>query len=184
MKIDFLKGLKENDSKTVEQLRKTLFPSVRKLILSNSGTLEDAEDIFHEAIFIVLEKIENDTLKVSDSFSAYFMGICKNLWYKELERKKPVTDDFTMETLIDEPYNPTKDKQNQMLYYALDKLDARDKELIMLDMAGIKNPEIAKIMGFKNAQAVADRKNSCMIKLKKEIAKSKEYQMFKDECLE
>ena len=174
--VDLIQGLKENDTKTVDLLRKTLFPRVKRQILNNSGTPEDAEDMFNSVILTVLEKIENDTLTVTCKFSTYFMAICKNLWQQELRKRKqmPAADDFMLNNFADTPYNPTKDQQCRMLYSAVEKLDAKSAKLIMLMLEGKSNSEIAKLMNFKNTQAVADKKHSCMKKLVKMIAQSKD----------
>ena len=174
---DFIKGLKENDRKIIEQLRKEIFHLVRIYILSNSGILEDAEDIFNDAFLEVFKKIKSDNLIITSKFSNYFMTVCNNLWKKRLRKRKNMhtTDDFETVQLSYKPYDSTKDKLSHLFHSELGKLDARSQELIKLTLEGKKNPEIAKIMGFKTTQAVADKKNSIVNNLKKEVAKSKDY---------
>jgi DNA-binding CsgD family transcriptional regulator len=100
-----------------------------------------------------------------------------------LKRKQqiPIVDDFIIDRLCDAPYNATEDKKYQLLFSAIDKLDKKCKRLIMLNMEGKTNTEIALIMGFKNSQAVADKKNSCKKMLREAIVNSKEYRELIDE---
>ncbi len=170
---DFIKGIKENDNKIIEQLRKEIFPLIRNYILSNSGTLEDAKDIFNDAFLEVFKKIKNDDLILTTRFSNYFMTVCNNKWKKKLRKRKnmPTTDDFETVQLIYKPYDSTKDKLSQLFYSELGKLDTRSQELIQLTLDGKKNQEIAKIMDFKTTQAVADKKNSVLNNLKNRLLK-------------
>ena len=181
--VDFLKGLKENDRKTIDKLKTTIFPMLISWMQDRQGVLEDTEDIFNDAILIVLNKIRNNSLTLCCEFPTFFIAICKNLWRQKLRKKSqmPIANNIVIEELSDTPYDSTKDIKHQIYLSVFDKLDPGCKELIKLKTENRSNAEIAKIMGFKNAQAVADKKKSCMKKIAKEIAKSKEYKEFKDE---
>ena len=192
----------EDDRKIVNQMRTSIFPMVKKWVQKNKGTLEDAEDIFNDAILIMHEKIKNNTLTINCKFSTYFMSICMHLWHKVLRKRlqMPIAFDFEIDgfvdisyeltedekaVMIDEfidiPYDSTEDEKYEIYLSVFDRLDPRCKELIKLKTENKSNAEIARIMNFKNTQAVADKKKSCMKKLVKELAKNKDYKEFKDE---
>ena len=59
---------------------KEFFPSIRYLIKTNAGLEEDAEDIFQEALYIILKKISEEDFELSSSFLTYLYSISKNLF--------------------------------------------------------------------------------------------------------
>lgn len=180
--VDFVKGLKEEDEQIIGQLRKNIFIILRKWIQKNNGSLEDAEDIFSDTILIVFDKIKNDRLTLDCEFSTYFIAIGKHLWYKELRNrlKMPRADDFLIDGLSDTPYDPAEDIKYEIYLSLFEKLDPKSQEVMKLTLEEKSQSEIAEILDFKNAQAVADKKNSCKKKLVKELTKCKEYQELKD----
>lgn len=46
----FLKALETNNSKIINKIYQKNFFSIKKIILQNKGSIEDAEDIFQKAL--------------------------------------------------------------------------------------------------------------------------------------
>jgi len=57
-------------------------------VLNNSGTEDDAGDIFQETLVILYRKRKEGTLQISTSFRNYLIGTAKMLWLKELRRRR------------------------------------------------------------------------------------------------
>lgn len=64
------------------------FPSIKRYILNNSGTEADAEDIFQDAMVVILEKYMLDDFKLTATLKTYIYAVSKNLWLKKLRTKK------------------------------------------------------------------------------------------------
>lgn len=65
------------------------FPAVVRYILKNSGTVEDARDIFQDALIILVEnachgKVDLESRKIN----SYIFGISIRLWYTQLRQIK------------------------------------------------------------------------------------------------
>ena len=56
-------------------------------------------------------------------------------------------------------------KQEQLFISLVTKLDIKGKELMMLLFEGVPRDQILARLGFKNAQAMADKKRNCMKRL-------------------
>lgn len=68
----------------LEEWQKTLV-----FLQKHYGLLEeDCQDIFQEAFIVLYEKIKTETLQLSSSLSAYFLGICKNKAQECIRNKK------------------------------------------------------------------------------------------------
>ncbi|MFZ4931871.1 RNA polymerase sigma factor [Chryseobacterium sp. Mn2064] len=63
------------------------FGYTKKFIFKNKGNLEDAEDVFQDALLILYEKLNADEFKVQTCLGNYIIGIVKNLWLKKLNNR-------------------------------------------------------------------------------------------------
>jgi RNA polymerase sigma factor (sigma-70 family) len=61
---------------------------VKKLILKNGGTESDAEDIYQEALIVLIKKIQNHNFQLSCSINTYLYSVSKNLWADALKKKQ------------------------------------------------------------------------------------------------
>jgi RNA polymerase sigma factor (sigma-70 family) len=87
---------------------RTYYPLIRKLILRNSGTEDDAIDIFQDSLLIFNKNLKKGIFREESSIKTYLFGICKNLWLKEIQKKKraqmiPI-DDVQGDDIVDLSY--------------------------------------------------------------------------------
>lgn len=83
--VDFLL---EGDSTCAEKyLYDKSLPLIKKYILSNNGTIEDAEDVFHDSIIVLIHNLRNN-VKITSELSTYLYSIAKNLWLRRLAAKR------------------------------------------------------------------------------------------------
>ena len=91
-------ALLDGDEGTMRLLYDTLYPKIRSFIYKNRGTDTDTEEVFHNALFQLIARANVQHIQINTSFEAYFFTICKNLWYKELnKRKKEVRNEGVFE---------------------------------------------------------------------------------------
>lgn len=123
-------------------------PNHSKLLRYCESILKDpvnAEDIVSETVLIAYEKL--DTLKQEASFKYFLFGIARNLISRQQRRKKfwGIFDSTKAEQVADRP-SVELNEDVQLLYQALDKLPAAQKEaLILFEISGYDIKEIAEI---------------------------------------
>jgi len=88
-----LTGLRSNDTKSLSSLYSEYYAVVARYIKQNSGTDEDAEDIFQEAIVVLLQKIKKPEFTLTAPLKYFLLAISKNLWLKRLRTHKQSTTD-------------------------------------------------------------------------------------------
>src|SRR3982751_1624531 len=79
-----LDNLKNENNASFEVLYKFHFPSIAAYITQNFGSTDDAEDIFQEAIIVLLQKVRQSDFVLTSSLKTYLFAIAKNLWLKRL----------------------------------------------------------------------------------------------------
>lgn len=87
---DLLPAIKSNDEQVLQHLYTTNYPAVAQYVRKNSGSDEDARDIYQEAFVAVWRNIRLDKFTESDqaSLSGYIFRIAKNKWIDQLRSRK------------------------------------------------------------------------------------------------
>ena len=174
-----LDKLKAEDRSSFELLYKFYFPSVASYIKRNLGNNEDAEDIFQEAIIVLLHKVRQPDFVLTSSLKTYLYSVAKNLWLKRLRDNKliHVTNQMQLEAFQNESevfmveLYPEKSKEQQVQRW-LEKITANCQRILkaifyhheLMDSLMVK-------MGWKNKHTAANQKYKCMEQVKKEKLK-------------
>src|SRR5918995_3509396 len=104
---EIFERIQKGDEKALEFLYKKYYRMMTKMVITNSGTEEEARDIYQDALIVFWQKATSGKLVMTSKISTYIYSICQNLWRKELDRKKrlsneerdsPVSIDLDMET--------------------------------------------------------------------------------------
>ncbi len=85
---ELIQGIKNKKVDVLQFVYKQYFPMVMEYIVKNSGSPDDAKDIFHDALTAIYEKTNRENLTLSSSFSTYLFAIAKNLWLMVLRKQK------------------------------------------------------------------------------------------------
>lgn len=97
---EILQALRKNDSHAVELLYRTCWPIVKNHIMSNSGSLQEAEDAYQEAFLVFWNKTKQDsfTLFPGATLQAFLIQITKKLWLYHLRENRKMHP-LTMEEI-------------------------------------------------------------------------------------
>jgi DNA-directed RNA polymerase specialized sigma24 family protein len=71
-------------------LYERMFPAVARFIRKQHGSMDDAKDIFHDALIIFYEKKVRGDFQISLTDEAYVFGIVKHLWIKRSQDRKNI----------------------------------------------------------------------------------------------
>ena len=142
-----------------------LFPKVEKYILQNSGSKEEALDIFQEGLIILYQKSKTDSTIVVDGF---LIKSCKFLWHNELRKKKiRIGDSSKSETLIQDESEIELliEKENKLIQVEeiVKQISKKCREIFELFyFKSMSMTEIAKKIGYKSVQSAKVQKYKCM----------------------
>ncbi len=87
---EILEELKKGSSDTVGYLYKQYYPMVARFVLKNSGTENDARDLFQEVLIVVYKAIHKTDFSLTSKLSTYIHSIAKRMWLYKLRGKKDV----------------------------------------------------------------------------------------------
>ncbi len=182
---NLVKGLKDGDSKAYELLYRCCYKGISSLIRTNSGTENDAKDIFHDAIIVLINNLRKPDFKLTAKCCVYLYSVARFQWLNKLKKKGRTTFDIDESNenyvLIDESEATIK-REYEEKHNTISKLLANwdhdvCKQLIMafyykkLDLK-----EIAKMLNY-TYEFVRIKKHRCMKSFEKLV---KEHQSFKE----
>ena len=162
------------------QLYEEVFPGFAAFVQKMSGSLEDAKDIFQDALLIYYEKIMVQQLSIQSTDQAYLMGIGKHLWYKKFHQKITEEDLDITKMIHKNEEVPLKisDRLLRMIEYSGKKC----LELLQSFYFEKRNmSEIASIYGFSGERSATTQKYKCLEKVRDKI---KEHAMRKEDFYE
>jgi RNA polymerase sigma factor (sigma-70 family) len=175
---ELLMGIKEADSGVIKQLYDSFLPGIIRFVRSNSGSVEDARDIFQEAIMVIYKKCTSGSFELSAPLETFLFVICRNLWRSQLRKAKPLflNDDQDWEDPDENILKIMEDQLKEHLFYSHFKLLANNcKQILELFFQKAPMKMIADIMGTSESY-VKKRKHVCKEKLIRAIKSDPRYE--------
>jgi len=168
-----LKGLARNDKNSIEAIYRQNYSSIQSFVLSNNGSVDDARDIFQEAMIVLYEKSGLATFSLNCQIKTYLYSICRRLWLKRLQQLgKYNTPVNGLEEIIPvEEEMEDHEKKNDdfaLMEQAMAKIGEPCKSLLDAYYMQKKNmQDIASEFGYTNADNAKTQKYKCLVRLKK-----------------
>jgi len=160
--IEFLRNNKYQ--KAVNGLYDVL-SAVKKYIRSNSGTTDDAEDIFQDSLVVLYKNVQSESFTLTVPLKTYLLAIVKNLWLQELRRrnKMPVTSDEA--EIPDVIFS--EDENFDIAKAAFNLLGEKCRELLILFYFKKKSyKQLASFLQFGGERTAKNQKYRCLQKAK------------------
>jgi RNA polymerase sigma factor (sigma-70 family) len=161
-----------NTDEGVRHLYHSYYGMTAAYIKQNSGTNEDAEDIFQEVILVFIEVLKMDKFRGESSVSSFLYALTRNIWLNELKKRGK-------SKLREEVFEKGKDKMEMdvshlivnrelksQLMQLVDKLGETCKKILIAFYFENKSMlEILQRLDYENEQVVRNKKYKCLKQL-------------------
>jgi RNA polymerase sigma factor (sigma-70 family) len=167
---EILSRINRGDESALDYLYKKYYRMMVKLVMSNSGSEQEAKDIFQDALVVFWQKAASGKLILTSKISTFLYSICLNLWRKELDRKSRLSNEEK-----DEAQYPDDDRQERIkiINECINALgDNCKKILTYYYFDGLSMNDIADKLGYANTDTAKTKKYKCKKKLD-DLIKSK-----------
>ncbi|MBO0357664.1 sigma-70 family RNA polymerase sigma factor [Hymenobacter sp. BT186] len=172
---EFVAAIRNGDDRALAQLYRLHLPMISHYVLQNSGTEDEAKDVYQEGIMVFYEKVRDGSLELSCQIKTYLYAVCRRLWLKRLTEKTRFggsLDDH-------EPYLETgaeadlveaeeRDRRFATMSEALDLIGEPCRSLLegfyLLDKS---MQQLTADFGYTNADNAKNQKYKCLVRLKK-----------------
>ena len=72
---------------TIKAIYRNYFEGLSRYIIHNSGSTQDAEDIFQEVVVNFIDLVQRDKFRGESSIKTFLFSMNRNTWLNELKRK-------------------------------------------------------------------------------------------------
>ena len=168
-----LEGLARSDKKAIEIIYRENYNMVQSLIINNSGSTDDAKDIFQEAMIVLYEKVRSGAFELNCLIKTYVYSVSRRLWLKRLQqmnRYVPAVENLQDTVPVEEEVeeNERINSEFQAMEKAINSLGEPCKSLLEAYYLEKKSmQEIALFFGYTNAENAKNQKYKCLVRLKK-----------------
>jgi RNA polymerase sigma factor (sigma-70 family) len=173
--IDTLKngGKKEH----VNMLYDFYFPKIRNYIMKNSGSMDDALDVFHDTVLIFHRQIIENKIDKYDKLEGFLFVTAKNVWIsnrtKEInrhQREAKFAEDKNSYSFLEKMENS---ERISMVKATFNLLGEKCKELLNLTiLTDIPMEEISDRLGYSSGSVAKTLNYRCKKKLQDLIKKT------------
>lgn len=142
-----------------------LLPSITKYIKANNGTVEDAKDIFQDALVVLYKKIHAGGFVLTVPLRTYLQAIVKNCWLQELRQRKKMPTATQEQDIAD--VVAEEEPGLGFATTAFNLLGEKCKQLLILFYFKKKSfREIAAALAFSDEKVAKNQKYRCIQKAK------------------
>ncbi|HEX6427490.1 MAG TPA: sigma-70 family RNA polymerase sigma factor [Niastella sp.] len=160
----------------VDQLNGAIFfiyqqysSTIQSFILANSGTSQDAEDIFQETVVIFIDLVKKNKFRGEAAIKTFLVAIARNVWLNELkkrvhsEKREKVFETSRELTEADVSQLIADREMKQQFVEVLNKLGESCKKLLTLFYyENLSMKEIVHHLPYENEQVVRNKKYKCL----------------------
>lgn len=178
-----VEGFKVGDKQVIQELYDQLFPALKQWLKLNSGSEEDAEDVFQEAMVAAFRKLQEPNFHLNHELTTYIFAIAKKLWLQKLRRQgvhAKYEQFLSTQSDVEDLESVIEEQESLELYrFYFNKLDEACKKLLTFVFRGKSMAEIQEYFGFKNEAHARKRKFRCKNELIDMISKDRRYHELK-----
>jgi RNA polymerase sigma factor (sigma-70 family) len=152
------------------------FNSLSWYVLNNSGSRQDAEDIFQEVLISFIDLVQKDKFRGESSVRTFLFSLNRHSWLNELKRRG-------RSQVREEKFERAQDRVDADI--SVQMIDREDKAevarlveelgetckkiLLLFYYQGLSMKEILQTTSYENEQVLRNKKYKCLKQLEKMI---------------
>jgi len=168
-----IQGIAAEDKGSVEQLYRQHYNMVQTMVIANTGSKDDAADLFQETVIVLYEKVKTGNFELQCLLKTFLYSVARRLWLKKLQQQqKYISQPEGLEdvVLVEDEIESHLKVQNDfaIMETAMSKIGEPCKSLLQAYYLQKKHMNtIATEFGYTNADNAKTQKYKCLVRLKK-----------------
>ncbi|MBO0948861.1 RNA polymerase sigma factor [Fibrella forsythiae] len=169
-------GLAEGSDRALSQLYRQHYPMVSQLVINNSGSADDAQDIYQETLIVLFEKVSAGDFELNCQLKTFIYAVARRLWLKQLAQRgrSPLIranqfDEEPAESIADDlADHQRRDQQFDQMAESLAKLGEPCRTLLEdFYIRHLSMQAITEKFGYTNTDNAKTQKYKCLTRLKR-----------------
>jgi len=165
-------GNVQNSELALRHVYKRHFKMIEAFVLKNSGTKDDAQDVFQDIVISLYNNVKEDKYSHLSQLTTYLFAIGKNIWFNNLRKNGRISLIENSELDNNPSYEDIEGhieytEQQKQIGRLLHKVGQECATILkMFYFERIRMVKIAATMNFASEQEAKNQKYKCMKKLK------------------
>lgn len=161
---------------TVKALYRAHFEGLAWWVMNNSGSRQDAEDVFQDVVVNFIDLVKKDKFRGESTIKTFLYSLNRHIWLNELKRRGRAQ-------LREEKYDKVQEKTQEdvgtmmagrestsQIVNLLEQLgDTCKKILLLFYYENLSMREILETLSYENEQVVRNKKYKCLKQLEQMI---------------
>lgn len=176
--IEALKGQNrmEHDM-ALKAIYEQSYVTIRNHVIQNSGTEDEAKDVFQDAMVVLYNKLKSDRFEKKSSINTFLFGIARNLWLRVLSQNKKqhlIQDELKQEDSMESiPIWKEGSDNKTILNSLMDQIGRSCQRLLKLYYYdNFSTQELRKQLNLGSEQVVRTKVYRCMKKLREVVVEN------------
>jgi RNA polymerase sigma factor (sigma-70 family) len=168
-----LNEIRKNNEVALRELYKTHYPMIFHLICSNSGTEQEAKDVYQETIIAFYERAQEPDFVLTCKIKTYLYAVARRLWLKRLWEKKRFEGNIEEKEIfhgIEEEIIDFDEREAtfKVMKEAMENLGEPCRSILEdFYIKDLHMEDIRLKFGYTNADNAKNQKYKCLQRLKK-----------------
>jgi RNA polymerase sigma factor (sigma-70 family) len=168
-----LREIRNSNDQVLRVLYRKHYAMAVNLVCSNSGTEQEAKDIYQEAVIAFYERARTVDFVLTCQIKTYLYAVCRRLWLKRLAEKKrvsaPIKEAETFASIEEEMFSIEENESRFVrMGEALSALGEPCRTIIEdFYINDLSMEMIRDKFGYTNADNAKNQKYKCLQRLKK-----------------
>ncbi|MBK6545913.1 MAG: sigma-70 family RNA polymerase sigma factor [Saprospiraceae bacterium] len=156
------------------------YQNIERHILKNNGRVEDAEDLFQEALIVLVKRLRDPAFELQVKPGTYLSSIVNKMWLYKLRDKKEFSRDMQEHPLDSKDFEYSVDSVNldarlSIVERILETFKDECKSLLSQFYFEHKSLlEISRVLGY-TSDFVKVKKSRCMNALRKQLLENRDF---------
>lgn len=156
--------IREGDREVLIELYKAHEGMIANHVYQHSGNEDDVKDLMQDTLVAIWQNVRKPQFELSAKLSTYLFAIAKNLWLKQLDkRKRTKNEDYITGKEVADSVDPVQRMDYRIVQKALDLLQDKCRNILMMFyFDGFDMDTIAKANGLASASVAKAKKHQCL----------------------
>jgi RNA polymerase sigma factor (sigma-70 family) len=164
--------LRKKNEAALKQLYRDNYVMILRLVVNNSGTEEEAKDVYQEAIIHFYERLSQTEFELTCKIKTYLYAVCRKLWLQRLSQRNKFIRIEEAESVPETEEVATdielKEKNFSTMSTSLGKLGEPCRSILEdFYFRNLTMDEITEKFGYTNTDNTKNQKYKCLQRLKK-----------------
>ncbi len=158
------------DDEVLKALYEKLYPHIEAFILKNSGTHDEAADVFQDAVLAFYKQVKKNRFDEHYTVSGFIFSISRNMWYnrvkkrnRNIELNEETHDSPEEKNVMDDLISKEREAN---INYLLNLLEERCRTILIYAIFNkFSMTTIKQKMGFRSEDVAKTKHYKCKQKL-------------------